>query len=179
MGFQQSRALWQLRRSLYAALPPAELPAGIEVRTFEPGRDDEAWVRLNALAFRDHPEQGSWTVDDLHRRVGEPWFDPAGFFLAERDGVLLGSHWTKVHEHEDGTRVGEVYVVGVSPRAQGLGLGKALTLTGLHYLRDLGLDVILYVDADNTAAVRLYEGLGFDTAKVDVQYAAEGRTGAS
>ena len=69
-----------------------------------------------------------------------------------------------------------MYVVGVSPQAQGLGLGRALTLTGLHYLRELGLDVILYVDADNTAAVRLYEGLGFDTAKVDVQYAAEGPT---
>ena len=51
--------------------------AGVTVRTFEPGRDDEAWVALNAAAFADHPEQGGWTVDDLHRRVAEPWFDPA------------------------------------------------------------------------------------------------------
>ena len=73
MGFSQSRALWQMRRSLYATLPEPKLPDGVTVRTFEPGRDDDAWVRLNALAFRDHPEQGGWDADDLHRRMSEPW----------------------------------------------------------------------------------------------------------
>ena len=190
MGFRQSRALWQMRRSLYAALPPAELPAGVEVRTFEPGRDDEAWVRLNATAFRDHPEQGSWTVDDLHRREGEPWFDPAGFFLAERGDALVGFHWTKVHggegdhhRHPDGPHaheghghdpIGEVYVVGVDPAERGTGLGRALTLVGLRHLRHLGLpDAMLYVDADNAPAIRLYTGLGFTRWETDVMFSRD------
>ena len=59
MGFSQSRALWQMRRSLYATLPEPELPDGVTVRTFEPGRDDDAWVRLNALAFRATPSRAA------------------------------------------------------------------------------------------------------------------------
>jgi mycothiol synthase len=172
-GLQPVRELWQMRRDLGEVVPPATYPPDIMVRTFEPGRDDEAWVSLNALAFASHPEQGRLTLDDLRHRVAEPWFDPAGFFLAEREGELVGSHWTKVHPSaETGSApVGEVYAVGVHPEAQGLGLGKALTLTGLEHLRGEGLgEVMLYVDAGNTAAVNLYLRLGFVTSRVDVMY---------
>jgi len=185
MDFRQSRSLWQMRRSLFAALPAPVMPAGVVLRTFEPGRDDEEWVRLNASAFQGHPEQGTWTVDDLHRRIREPWFDPAGFFLAERDGRLVGFHWTKVHggdgpHHPDGPHaheghghdpIGEVYVVGVAPSERGSGLGKALTLAGLQHLRHLGLpDAMLYVDADNAPAIRLYTALGFTRWETDVMF---------
>jgi mycothiol synthase len=154
------------------------------VRTFEPGRDDKAWVDLNATVFADHPEQGGWTVDDLHRRVAEPWFDPHGFFLAERDDRLVGFHWTKVHgghthdtagghasDEHGHAPIGEVYVVGVDPSEQGTGLGKALTIVGLRHLRQLGLpDAMLYVDGDNEAAIRLYTGLGFTRWETDVMF---------
>ncbi|MEO6958194.1 MAG: GNAT family N-acetyltransferase [Antricoccus sp.] len=63
-------------------------------------------------------------------------------------------------------------MVGVDPRAQGLGLGKILTIAGLAHLQDAGLDrVILYVDDDNTAAMRLYERLGFTPYQSHVRYA--------
>lgn len=171
LGWTSVRELRQLRLPSSTSIPAPAYTEGVTVRTFEPGRDEEAWVAVNAAAFASHPEQGRMTVDDLVQREQQPWFDPAGLFLAERDGELLGSHWTKVHRHDEAEPYGEVYVVGVAPAAQGLGLGKALTLTGLQHLREHGLDVILYVDADNTAAVRLYEGLGFETVRVDVQYA--------
>jgi mycothiol synthase len=190
MGFRQSRALWQMRRSLYAALPAPQLPAGVSVRTFRPGRDDEEWVELNAKAFADHPEQGTWTVEDLRRREQEPWFDPQGFFLAERDGRMVGFHWTKVHgaggpaaaptadvdrSGHGHAPIGEVYVVGVDPGEQGGGLGKALTLQGLAHLRHRGLpDAMLYVDADNAAAIRLYTGLGFSRWETDVMFSRDG-----
>ncbi|HEX6921085.1 MAG TPA: mycothiol synthase [Actinomycetes bacterium] len=177
MGFRRSRSLWQMRRSLYAALPSPVVPAGVTVRAFEPGLDDEAWVRLNSLVFRDHPEQGDWDPDDLHRRMREPWFDPAGFFLAEREGRLVGFHWTKVHGgdghgHGHGHEpIGEVYVVGVDPAEHGTGLGKALTLIGLRHLRHLGLpDAMLYVDADNAPAIGLYTRLGFTRWETDVMF---------
>lgn len=174
--FTRARDLWQLRRDLASTLPDPSYPEGVLVRTFRPGSDDEAWMALNAAAFASHPEQGQLTVSDLRHRIAQPWFDPLGFFLAERDGALLGSHWTKVHpagESVGSTPIGEVYAVGVHPAAQGLGLGKALTLTGLQHLRGAGLDaVMLYVDGDNRAAVRLYERLGFTTSYVDVMYAS-------
>lgn len=176
MGFERIRSLWQMRRSLFAPLPTPELPEGVHLRPFVPDRDEEAWVELNARAFAGHPEQGTWTVDDLRTREREPWFDPDGFFLAERDGALVGFHWTKVHGgdgvadhgHEP---IGEVYVVGVDPAEQGRGLGRALTLVGVRHLRAIGLpQAMLYVDESNTSAIRLYLSLGFTHWDTDVMF---------
>lgn len=173
-GFTRVRSLWRLRMSLKdAALPEPVYPAGTTVRAFKPGADEEAWLGVNGRAFAHHPEQGSWTGDDLRLREEEAWFDPDGFFLAERDGRLAGFHWTKVHPDgdENGEPIGEVYVVGVDPGQQGGGLGRALTLTGLAHLRDLGLaSVMLYVDEDNSAAVRMYMSLGFTRWTADAMY---------
>lgn len=166
----------ELRRMTLASdipLPAASYPADTTVRTFVPGQDDVAWVDANAAAFRHHPEQGLLGIDDLHQRMMQPWSDPAGFFVAERDNHVVGFHWTKVHPFagSQGGAVGEVYVLGVHPDAQGSGLGRALTLTGLHHLRGLGVDeVMLYVESDNAAAVAVYARLGFVTSSVDVMY---------
>jgi mycothiol synthase len=167
-GMARVRALFQMRRPASDPLPETRVADGVTLRTFEPGRDERAWLDVNARAFADHPEQGAWTMDDVREREAEDWFDPAGLFLAERDGRLVGFHWTKVHPGE----IGEVYVVGVDPDAQGLGLGRTLTLRGLHHLRDTGMkQIMLYVDESNVAAVRLYESLGFTRHAVDVMYA--------
>jgi mycothiol synthase len=193
LGFARVRDLWVMRRPLSADHPLPEVTpgaGGVVVRPFRPGQDEEAFLALNAEAFADHPEQGSMTREDLEQRMDEAWFDPAGFFLAEPADAprgeanelvdspsLLGFHWTKVHRDDD-PPVGEVYVVGISPAAQGRGLGRLLTLTGLHHLRDQGLgEVILYVEADNAPAVAVYSGLGFTHADedTDVQYARPGR----
>jgi mycothiol synthase len=171
----RARVLLQMRRDLAGVDPEPRLrlPEGVLVRTFRPGRDEQAWLRTNARAFAAHPEQGSWTAEDLRLREAEPWFDPAGFFLAWDGDRLLGSHWTKVHPpgDEGPEAVGEVYVLGIDPDAQGLGLGRALTDVGLAHLRGLGLrQVLLYVEEDNTAAVTLYEHSGFTRHAVDVSW---------
>jgi mycothiol synthase len=168
-GFARIRSLWTMRRPLTDPLPDPVFPPGVTLRTFRVGADEAAWLDVNRKAFASHPEQGAWTAEDLSLREREPWFDPDGFFLAERDGKLAGFHWTKIH----GTppQVGEVYVVGVDPAGQGGGLGRALTLAGLHYLRAQGLpEVMLYVDEDNTPAIRLYESLGFIHRGTDVMF---------
>ncbi|AEW94920.1 MULTISPECIES: mycothiol synthase [Streptomycetaceae] len=175
LGLSLFRELRQMRRPLPGEpLPEPRLPRGITVRAFRPGEDDAAWLAVNAVAFSHHPEQGSLTQRDLDDRKAEPWFDPAGFFLAVRedDGAIAGFHWTKVHAAE---RLGEVYVVGVHPDAQGTGLGKALTAIGLRHLADdRGLPTaMLYVDADNAPAVSVYERLGFTTYETDLMYRTE------
>ncbi len=169
LGFSRVRDLWLMRRPLDEPLPPRHHVAGVTVRTFEPGRDEDAWLAVNTRAFAHHPEQGAMTRADLDARIAEPWFDPAGFFLAERAGSLLGFHWTKVHRGD--SDIGEVYVLGVDPDAQGMGLGRLLTLTGLRHLQRLGLPAaILYVESDNAAAIRVYERLGFAHESTDVMY---------
>ena len=179
LGLVESRELRLLELTGWSApaLSPKP-PAGISIRAFRSGEDDNAWLKLNAEAFANHPEQGQWGTADLAERILEPWFDPAGFFLAERGGTsggreLVGFHWTKTHPAGAYAEeaVGEVYVLGVSPRAQGLGLGHVLLHLGLDYLTKRGFrTVILYVDGDNTAAVRLYERSGFHTRSVDLEY---------
>ncbi|MEU8872809.1 mycothiol synthase [Streptomyces javensis] len=175
LGLTLFRELRQMRRPLGSlaelGLPEPAFPEGVTVRTFRPGADDAAWLAANAAAFAHHPEQGSLTQRDLDDRKGEPWFDPEGFFLAERGGEIVGFHWTKAHAEE---RLGEVYVVGVRPDAQGGGLGRALTSIGLRHLAAQGLPTaMLYVDADNFAAVAVYERLGFVTHETDLMYRTE------
>jgi mycothiol synthase len=167
---------------------------GITIRTFRPGIDDEAWLAVNSAAFAHHPDQGSWTLDDLKARMAEPWFDPDGFFVATTAGddgseQMVGFHWTKVHgglvtHAHDGSGlhsheghghdpIGEVYVIGVLPSVAGQGLGRALALIGLQHLRTLGLpDAMLYVEGDNLAARRLYESLGFRHWDTDVMFSS-------
>jgi mycothiol synthase len=171
-GFERFRALWQMRRSLRDPVDRPEFPPGTTLRTFRPGQDEDEWLGLNGRAFAKHPEQGAWTRHDLELREREPWFDPEGFFIAVRDGRMAGFHWTKAHPPQDRDgALGEVYVVGVDPGEQGSGLGRALTLAGLGYLRDRGLDqAMLYADEENGPAIRLYEALGFSLARTDAMY---------
>lgn len=191
-GLAPVRELWQMRLDLRAdgatdgpadaahgpgadpdaaAPDPRPLPGGVRVRAFVPGQDEDAWLTVNARAFADHPEQGRMTLADLRAREAEPWFDPEGLLLAERDGTLLASLWTKVHP-PDATSpepVGEIYALGVDPDAQGLGLGGALTRLALEHLASRGLrTVILYTERENTAAVRTYVRAGFERSAVDV-----------
>ncbi|HSV39423.1 MAG TPA: mycothiol synthase [Nocardioidaceae bacterium] len=159
-GFDRTRELWQLRRP---AGPVTPVDPAVPIRTFRAG-DEQAFLAANRAAFADHPEQGSLDIEGLAHRTAEPWFDPEGFFLAERHGEVVGFHWTKVHP--DGT--GEVYVVGVTPDVQGLGLGRALVVRGLTHLQPR--DITLYVEADNRSAINLYESLGFEHIATDAQY---------
>jgi mycothiol synthase len=218
-GFDRVRALWQMRRSLQTRIGRPQVADGITIRTFDVGRDEDQWVEVNSKAFSRHPEQGEWTRTDLDLREREPWFDPDGFFLAERGRKIVGFHWTKIHgraeeaperpveglaadhderrvHHGEGQAadrgagqavdrgagpsghghepIGEVYVVGVDPAERGTGLGRALTVIGLRYLRSRGLfQVMLYVDEDNTAAIGLYESLGFTHWGTDVMFSTQ------
>ncbi len=173
LGLVVVRELIQMRRPL-TDLPPVTVPDGVRITTYSGPADDAELLRVNNAAFAWHPEQSGWTEADIAERRGEPWFDPAGLFMAvdERTDTLLGFHWTKVH----GADLGEVYIVGVDPAAQGRGLGVTLTLVGLHHLAERLSDsrqpkVMLYVEADNSVAVKTYQRLGFEVFSVDAAYA--------
>ncbi|HEX3811313.1 MAG TPA: mycothiol synthase [Mycobacteriales bacterium] len=165
-GYLAERVLWQMRRPA-GALPAAALPADVELRPFVPGQDEQAWLAVNARSFAHHPDQGRMTLADLQAREAEPWFDPAGFLLAFRGGVLIGFHWTKIHP--DG--MGEIYVLGLDPAAQGMRLSTPLAIAGLRSLAERGApESLLYVDESNAAAKHLYEKLGYHEFRADVQF---------
>ena len=170
-GLLAQRSLLVLRLEL-ATPPAAELvPDGVTLRVYRPD-DAGAIVEVNRRAFAQHPEQGAMDRADFDRRTSTDWFDPAGLFVAERDGIVVGFHWTKVDPSTgSGTRVGEVYVVGIDPAAQGGGLGTALTARGLRHLYEQGLRTVdLYVEGDNVPALTVYRRLGFTERAKDVLY---------
>jgi mycothiol synthase len=170
LGFTKERDLLQLRVTLPLEAEARRTAPPAVVRAFRPGHDEEAWLEVNNRAFADHPEQGGWDIDTLLDRETQPWFDPEGFLVAEDDGRLIGSNWTKVHRDIDPV-LGEIYVISVDPTRHQRGLGRALAVAGLDHLADSGVKVgMLYVDGDNEAAVALYRSLGFTVHHVDRAY---------
>jgi mycothiol synthase len=168
VGLAPGRVLLQMRRPL-----PADEHADVDVRPFEVDVDEDRWLDVNNRAFRHHPEQGGWGRDTLREREKQPWFDPAGFLLHERDGRLAAFCWTKVHADHDPV-LGEIYVIGVDPDFQGIGLGRALTLAGLDHLAALHVPIgMLYVEADNETALGLYRKLGFTVHRTDRAYTGD------
>lgn len=191
LGLVRVRELYQMRRSLPL---PGDLVAAvrrIEVRAFRPGVDDDGFLRVNNRAFSWHPEQSDWGPARLAARMDEPWFDADGFLIHEStdgestDGEstdaqsptsarIDGFCWTKVHPATDeDPAFGEIYVIAADPETRGTGLGRALTVAGLQWLADAGLEVaMLYTEADNTPAVSLYQQLGFVVHHSDAAYAS-------
>jgi mycothiol synthase len=196
LGFRPERDVLQMRVPLPLPAETAASARPVVTRPFRPGHDDDAWLTINNQAFADHPEQGGWTVEDLRARTHAAWFDPEGFLVADNadnldtvdavdavDAVdtdrlgsghphgLLGSCWTKVHREGDPV-LGEIYVISVDPARHSEGWGRALTVAGLQWMsanRSTPVGM-LYTTASNTAAVALYESLGFTIDHVDRSY---------
>ena len=168
-GLHRGRELYQMRRPL----PVPEEGATLPTRAFVPGQDERAWLEVNNRAFSWHPEQGGWDLDTILQREAEPWFDPEGFRLHERDGRLAAFCWTKVHADHD-PPLGEIYVIAVDPDFQSEHLGRPMVVTGLQWLTDQGLRTgMLYVDAGNQPAVHLYKSLGFEVEHSDQAYVGD------
>ena len=180
-NFEKIRTVLQMSKSLTDIQSLPAIDKEVKIRSFLPGLDSKEWLELNNKVFKDHPEQGGWQLSDLNHRLSEEWFDEKGFFIVEKNKQVIASTWTKVHgahSHDhDGEAshahpaIGEIYITAVDPEYAGLGIGKALTITALNYLKYQGLsNAMLYVDFDNKAALNLYQSLGFTKSGMDILY---------
>mgnify|MGYP000863705677 CR=1 FL=1 len=180
-GFEPVRELLRLaldpamlEQAIGAARP---LPDGFEVRAYTPdaGAQADDWVRVNAAAFANHPEQGQMTRADFDALTREPWFAADDLRLAystngEHRGDLAGFTWVKTVREGDTTET-ELYVLGVDPTFSGIGLGAALLGETLRRMAKHHPErITLYVDGDNTNAVALYARAGFAVEQRSMQY---------
>lgn len=161
VGLHQGRRLLQMRRPLPLASEMVAEITSFESCAFRPGIDESNWLAVNNSAFGHHPEQGGWTRETLQSRMGEEWFDPEGFRLHHEGEQLAAFCWTKVHRDTE-PPMGEIYVIAVDPSMSGKGLGRLMTIAGLHHMEQQGItEAMLYVDADNASALAMYAALGF------------------
>ena len=82
-------------------------------------------ARRQQPGVRGAPRAGRLDARHARQREAEPWFDPAGFLLHERDGRLAGVLLDQAAStRRQDPALGEIYVIAVDPDFQGLGLGK-------------------------------------------------------
>ncbi|MFE6846999.1 GNAT family N-acetyltransferase [Streptomyces sp. NPDC057686] len=142
--------------------PSPATPAPLSLRPFRPADDAPAlrrWITTRAELVTWAGPSFTWPLDDaqLTAYAAEP--DRHTWTAAAPDGRPLG------HISVRGTRLGRVLI---APEARGRGLGETLlTLAVARAFDELGLPSLdLGVYTHNTAAVRLYEKLGFRTEQV-------------
>ena len=140
---------WTMRAWLDALDALIDVPSGITIRRANRPDDIATVAQLYGEAFSDAPWPNDWT--------SFAGFDPEGVFLAEKaDKVVAFVVSYRRGEH------GYISVAATSPDHRRRGIATALILAALLRFRDQGLrEAIIDVRADNTAAIRCYESVGF------------------
>lgn len=141
-----------MRCDLTEAVPAIDWPSGIELRQYHPELA-EAVHQLMELGFRE----GGGRVPALdlwqQRFETDPEYDPSLCFIAlDAEGVVgVCQCWTSAY----------IKNLVVHPRAQGLGLGRALLLNAFNVFQQRREGFVdLKVLEDNLRAQRLYESAG-------------------
>jgi ribosomal protein S18 acetylase RimI-like enzyme len=161
-GFALDREIMRMWRLLDGELPEPAWPPGITVRSFDLADSEQVQAMLDE-------EYSGWD-ESYVARSAEGWrtfmtvhddFEPAMWFLAERDGELVACalHWKESQGR------GWVKDIVVRESERGRGLATALLQHGFREYARRGADRVgLKVDSTNpTGAPQLYERLGFVT----------------
>ncbi|MFL5961677.1 MAG: GNAT family N-acetyltransferase [Gaiellaceae bacterium] len=161
-GYKTDRAILRMWRTLDGDLPEPTWPDDVAVRSYT----DADGERVHTLLDEQY---GGWDRNYVPRSH-EGWlsfmttqddFDPALWFLVERDGDLVAC---ALHWRENQGR-GWVKDIVVRESERGRGLGKALLHHAFRSYAERGVDRVgLKVDSTNpTGAPQLYARLGFVT----------------
>ena len=95
--------------------------------------------------------------------------NPAGVFVAERAGEILGYVTTRVDRHNERGRIPNL---AVTEEARGLGLGRRLINHALEYFRAQHLKIAqIETMASNEVGQHLYPSCGFEEIARQVHYA--------
>ncbi len=155
-GYQPTRRYFIMEMALDQPPEPARWPAGITVRPFVPGQDEQETFETFAESFQDH-----WGPPESHeaflQRISADSFNPDLWLLAFEGEELAGVCLCRLVEGS-----GWVDSLGVRAPWRRRGLGLALLRHAFAELHRHGAtDVGLSVDVESsTGAPRLYERAG-------------------
>lgn len=170
-GYEVYRHSFRMGIDFDGLLPQPEWPAGISVRTFVPGEDEERVYAAHQESFEDHFEHASWPYENWRRWAFSESFDPALWWIAEDRGEIAGVCLGRGEAGASG-ELGWVNVLGVRRPWRRRGVGRALLLNAFAEFRSRGKrGAGLGVDGLNTTgAVALYERAGMHVARRYDQY---------
>ncbi|HEV7126051.1 MAG TPA: GNAT family N-acetyltransferase [Ktedonobacterales bacterium] len=157
-GFSLVRVFWRMRLEMTDPPPIPEWPAGVRVRTFEPGRDERATYQVIETAFGDHWGHTPVTFEEWSVRMQRDSFDPSLWFLVEDDaGALVAAALCRMRPEE-----GWINNLATLRDWRRRGLGRSLLLTCFGAFWERGQrKAALGVDSQSlTGAAHLYESAG-------------------
>ena len=159
-GFQVVKDYWVMRWQ-GDEFPPIKLPDGFSIRPFRLGRDEESLTDLQNAAFGEHWGFCPNTVKEISARVRMKRCDPEGIIFVVEGSRPSGYNWTQ--RTSTGGWLDRLDIHdGVHPDYRGRGLGTAVVMAGLEYLKAKNVNTIeLEVDSENVPARQLYLKLGF------------------
>ncbi|HEX8228403.1 MAG TPA: GNAT family N-acetyltransferase [Chloroflexia bacterium] len=178
-GFTIARYFFVMHRPLDEPLEVPQLPEGFTLSNVAEHPDIDRYVEMHNLAFIDH-----WGFHPLlpERRahlLKDPQYKPEGGLLAiASDGTFAAyadCYIDAGHNERANKSEGWIGTLGTRRGYRKMGLGRAMLLAALHWLKSQGVQTgVLDVDAENpTGALRLYESVGFHTVKTEVVYSKE------
>lgn len=158
--------------------PAPEWPPGYGIRTFVPGEDERTSVEIENQSFHGEWEYTPVEVGEIEGFVRSPAFRADGILYATHHGQVVGECWNWIEQGEHSAQTeekrGDVWCLCVHPRHRTQGLGRALLLAGVQWLREQGVTAAyLAVDGANERAKHLYESVGFVTRRTDIWYRKE------
>ena len=178
-GFTIARYFFVMHRPLDEPLEEPALPEGFTLSNVAEHPDIDKYVEMHNLAFIDHWAFHPMPPERRAHLLTDPHYNPEGGLIAlAEDGTFAAfadCYIDAGYNERTGKSEGWVGTLGTRRGYRKLGLGRAMLLAALHWLKSQGLQTgVLDVDADNpTGALRLYESVGFRTVKTEVVYSKE------
>lgn len=161
---------WVFQKALDEELSEPTLPAGVTLRTFEPGPDDRATFELIDTAFSDWPDRDpSMGFEDYAASyLRRDDFDPGLTFLLEYAGELVGVAMCLVYDGE-----GWIQQLAVKRSHRGRGLGGALLQVSFREFYRRGLRTAGLSTESRTGARGVYEHVGMRVIRSYTRYSKD------
>jgi mycothiol synthase len=149
-------------RSLLAPIPQVALPEGFFLQFVKGEEQAERLVALHRAAFGTEQMTLEYRLAMMH----VPNYDPSlDLFIEAMNSEPVAFCICSIAEEEnirDGTKNGYTDPIGVDPRYQRQGFGKAILAAGLNALQNRGMETAkLGTSSENKSMQRLAEALGF------------------
>lgn len=176
-GYNVIRHNFEMVRPDLENIPELPLPAGVEVRPYQPEHLRMIWEASNE-AFIDHWGYIADPWEDYIRMQNDPDFDPSLWRVAWEGDEIAGmvlNFINKKENEEYGRLRGYTENICVRRPWRKQGLAKALIARSLQAIKERGMtEAALGVDAQNiSGATHLYELMGYRVTKQGAIYRKE------